>query len=177
MFQYQDIPFKNAHVDQVTTFFDTGSNVNLVTEEFIKRAKLPGRPVFQSLVTTRAKASDWHTNAYQVPLIDWQGKVHAIIAFSMGAITLTIEEVDLRPALKVFPELGNDYRRIKRPLGKVDLHIGTNDVRLHPYLAERDRHLKRNLRLMTSIFGSGVIANGSHPDIKASPHHDYQEED
>ena len=79
--------------------------------------------------------------------------------------------------MKVFPELGNDYRRIQRPVGKVDLLIGTNNVRLHPYLADPTRHLKGNLRLMTSMFGSGVIVDGSHPDIKAGPHLNYQEED
>ena len=29
---------------------------------------------------------------------------------------------------------------------------------------------------MTSMFGTGVIVDGSHPDIKAGPHRDYQEE-
>ena len=95
LFQYQDIPFKNAHVNQVTTFFDTGSNVNLVTEEFVKRAKLQGQPVFQSLVTTGAKASDWPTKAYLVPLLDRWGEEHSVLAFSNGAITSPIEEVDL----------------------------------------------------------------------------------
>ena len=102
--------------------------------------------------------------------------MHTILAYSMGDITTTIEEVDLRPALKVFPELGNDYSRIKRPMGKVDLLIGTNDVRLHPYLADPNRHLQGNLHLMTSMFGTGVLVDGSHPEVKAGPHRDYQEE-
>ena len=61
-------------------------------------------------------------------------------------------------------------------MGKVDLLIGTNDVRLHPYLADPIRHLQGNLRLMTSMFGTGVLIDGSHPDVKAGLHHDYQEE-
>ena len=58
----------------------------------------------------------------------------------------------------------------------MDLLIGTNDVRFHPYLADPHKHLQGNLRLMTSMFGTGVLVDGSHPDIKARPHCDYQEE-
>ena len=29
---------------------------------------------------------------------------------------------------------------------------------------------------MTSMFGTGVLVDGSHPDIKVGPHRDYQEE-
>ena len=76
----------------------------------------------------------------------------------------------------MFPELGNDYRKIQRPVGKGDLLIGTNDVRLHPYLANPNEHLKGNLRLMTSMFGTGVLIDGSHPDVKAGPHRDHPEE-
>ena len=95
MFQYQDIPFQNAFVDRVKTFFDSGSNVNLVTEDFVRKARLKGQPVFQSLITTGAKASDWPTKAYYVPLIDRWGKEHNVLAYSMGTITSPIEEVDL----------------------------------------------------------------------------------
>ena len=34
LFQLQKIPFENKFVDRVSTFFDSGSNVNLVTEGF-----------------------------------------------------------------------------------------------------------------------------------------------
>ena len=99
LFQYQAIPFQNAYVHRVTTFFDMGSNVNLVSEDFVRRARLQGQPVFQSLVTTGAKAADWPTKAYHVPLIDRWGKQQNVQAFSMGTITSQIEEVDLRSAL------------------------------------------------------------------------------
>ena len=61
-------------------------------------------------------------------------------------------------------------------MGKVDLLIGTNDVRLHPYLADPHEHLKGNLRLMTSMFGTGVLIDGSHPDVKPGPHRDHPDE-
>ena len=95
MFQYQAIPFQNAYVHRAIAFFDTGSNVNLVSEDFVRRARLQGQPVFQSLVTTGAKAADWPTKAYHVPLIDRWGKEHNVLPFSMGAITSPIKEVNL----------------------------------------------------------------------------------
>ena len=30
--------------------------------------------------------------------------------------------------------------------------------------------------MMTSMFGSGLLVDGSHPDIKVGPHRNYQEE-
>ena len=95
LFQLQDIPFENAFVDRVTTFFDSGSNINLVTEDFARRARLKGQPVLQSLVTTGAKASDRPTKAYYVPLLDRWGKEHNVLAYSLGTITSPIREVDL----------------------------------------------------------------------------------
>merc|ERR1711867_11329 len=175
VFQLQDIPFQNEFVDRASTFFDSGSNVNLVTKDFARRARLKGQPVLQSLLMTGGKVSDWSTKAYFVPLIDRWGKEQEVLAYSKGTIMSPIEEVDLRPALREFPELGNDYWRIHRPVGKVDLLIGTNDVRLHPYLANPNKHLKGNLRLMTSMFGTGVLIDGSHPDVKPGPHCDSPE--
>merc|ERR1711867_313349 len=145
VFQLQDIPFQNEFVDRASTFFNSGSNVNSVTEDFARRARLKGQPVLQSLVTTGGKVSEWNTKAYFVPLIDRWGKHQEVLAYSIEAITSTIEEVDLRPALREFPELRNDYRKIQRPTGNVDLLIGINDARLHPHLANPDDHCKGNL--------------------------------
>ena len=71
-----------------------------------------------------------------MPIVDRWGEEHTILAFSMGDITKPIEEVDLRFVLQIFPELEGNYSKIKRPQGKVELLIGTNEARLHPYLAD-----------------------------------------
>ena len=63
LFQLQAIPFENQFVDRISTFFDSGSNVNLVTESFARRAKLKGQPMLQSLSTTGGKVSEWTTKA------------------------------------------------------------------------------------------------------------------
>ena len=126
----------NDNVSEVNVFFDGGANVNLLTREFIRKAKLPGRPVLQTLVTTGLNKAEWRTEAYHVPLVDREGGEHIILAFAMDKITSPIEEVDLRPALDVFPELEGDYGKIRRPRGRVELLIGNNEARLHPYLSD-----------------------------------------
>ena len=100
LFQLQDIPFQNEFVDRASTFFDSGSNVNLVTKDFARRARLKGQPVLQSLFTMGGKVSEWTTKAYFVPLIDRWGKIQEVLAYSIGIITSATEDVDLRPALR-----------------------------------------------------------------------------
>ena len=95
LFQLQAIPFENKFVDRVSTFFDSGSNVNLVTESFARRARLKGQPVHQSLSTTGGKVSEWTTKAYFVPLIDRWGKIQEVLAYSIGIIMSPTEDADL----------------------------------------------------------------------------------
>ena len=107
--------------------------------------------------------------AYFVPLIERWGKIQELLAYSIGTITSPTEDADLRPALREFPELRGDYWKIRRPTGDVDLLIGIQDARLHPYLANPAEHCKGNLRLLTSMFGTGYLLDGSHPEIKVEP--------
>merc|ERR1711888_119110 len=105
LFQLQDIPFENRFVDRVSTFFDSGSNINLVTEGFTRRAKLKGQPVLRSLFTTGGKVSEWTTKAYFVPLIDRGGNIQEVLVYSIGIITSPTEDADLRPVLREFSDL------------------------------------------------------------------------
>ena len=59
LFQYQKVACNNGNVSEVNLFFDGGANVNLLTREFIRKAKLPGRPVLQTLVTTGSNKAEW----------------------------------------------------------------------------------------------------------------------
>ena len=97
--------------------------------------------------------------------------MHQVLAYSIGVITSSVDKVDLRPALREFPELKGDYSKILRPTGAVDLLLGIRDARLHPYLANPSKHCRGDLRLLTSKFGSGYLLDGSHSDIKVEPLH------
>merc|ERR1711875_111292 len=171
LFQLQRIPFQNRFNDRVLTFFDSGSNMNLVTEDFARRARLKGQPMLQSLFTTGGKVSEWTTKAYFVPLIHRWGKIQEVLAYSIGIITSPTKDADLRPALREFPELRGDYWKIRRPTGDVNLLIGIQDAGLHPYLTNPAEHCKGNLQLLTSMFGTGYLLDSSHPEIKVEPHH------
>ena len=81
LFQYQRVPCNNDSISEVNVFFDGRSNVSLLTREFIRKAKLSGRPVLQTLVTTGVNKAEWRTEAYNVLLVDREGKEHTILAF------------------------------------------------------------------------------------------------
>ena len=59
LFQLQYIPVKSKSVKQASTFYDPGSNKNLVRKRFAKEAGWKGRPVLQSLYTTGGQVKAW----------------------------------------------------------------------------------------------------------------------
>ena len=144
--------------------------MNLVRKRFAKEAGWKGQPVLQSLYTTGGQVKEWRTEAYHVPLVDMGGKVHKVMAYSIEIITAPTEEADLRPALEVFPEV-KDLHKILRPEGNVDLLLGIQDAKLHPFLANPNKHCVGNLCLLTSRFGTGYLLDGSHPEIKVVANH------
>merc|ERR1711867_138890 len=148
-----------------STFYDPGSNMNLVWKRFAEEAGWKGRPVLQTLQTTGGQIKAWQTEAYHVPLVDREGAVHRVLAFSINTITTPMDYVDVRPALKVFLEV-NCLATILRPEGEVDLLLGIHYSDLHPILADPDKHRVDRLRLLTSKFGSGYLLDSAHPHIK-----------
>ena len=86
LFQLQEIPVESESVDRVSTFFDSGSNINMIRESFARKAGWKGQPVLQSLFTTGGQVKEWRTKAYHVPLVDRGGKVHKVMAYSIEII-------------------------------------------------------------------------------------------
>ena len=87
LLQLQLILVKSKAVKQASTFYDPGSNVNLVRKKFAKEAGWKGRAVLQSLYTTGGQVKAWQTEAYQVPLVNRKGTVHKVLAYSIDTIT------------------------------------------------------------------------------------------
>ena len=80
----------------------------------------------------------------------------------MDEITGDIETVDIDGVSHHFPVIpANDPRR---PLGKVDLLCGINQVALHHAGGETK---VGNLHLLMSRFGSAGFLDGSHPKIRS----------
>ena len=97
-------------------------------------------------------------------MVDRKGTVHRVLAYSIDTITAPTDSVDIRPALKVFPEVQGF--EISRPKGDVDLLLGIQDANLHPFLANPNKHRVGKLCLLSSKFGTGYLLDGSHPNIK-----------
>ena len=84
-----------------------------------------------------------------------------MLAFSIDTITAPMDYVDVRPALKVFPDI-NCLPTILWPVGEVDLLLGIHYSELQPILTDPVKHRVGNLRLLTSRFGIGyLLQNGS----------------
>ena len=63
---------------------------------------------------------DWETKAYKVPILNNDGKVVVLTAMGMEEISSEIKPAEVKPALKVFPQIP-DINSIRRPSGTVDL--------------------------------------------------------
>ena len=59
LLQLQDIPVESSTVKQASTFYDSGSNINLVRKQFAKKAGWKGQPVLQTLLTTGGQIKAW----------------------------------------------------------------------------------------------------------------------
>merc|ERR1711867_292140 len=164
LMQMQYVPVESRTVKQASRFYDPGSNVSLVRKQFAKEVGWKGRAVLQSLYMTGGQVKAWQTKAYHISLVDRKGKVHKVLAYSIDTITAPTGYVDVRPTLKVFPEV--NFHDILRPEGNVDLLLGIQDADLHPILANPTKHRLGKLRLLTSKFGSGYLLDGAHPKIK-----------
>jgi hypothetical protein len=147
-------------------FWDSGSNINLVTKGFIEKAGLQGRSTQLNLTTTGRSEDTLATTAYWVPLLDRTGEAHYVLAYEMDTITAPMSEVDVTGALDIIPDIPS-LEAVRRPVGPVDLLVGLGHAGLFPYPADRERHWRGNLRLLTSRFGSGFLLDGEHPSVSA----------
>ena len=118
------------------------------------------------LSTTGQRKELRESTVYWVPLVDRQGVEHNVMAYAMDNITAPMEADDVTGAEELFPMVSKAL--LKRPSGPVDLLVGIHMAGIFPYLANREEHLKGNLRLMTSIFGTGFLLDGDHAEISAN---------
>ena len=77
-------------VTQAIVYWVTGSNVNLVRQDFARMAGWVGRPVVQRLQSTGQGAEDWRTTCYKVTLVDNLVWDHPILVFEIGTITAAL---------------------------------------------------------------------------------------
>ena len=161
MFLVQEVTVRGDSVTMgALTFYDKGSNVTMIRYALAEKLGLKSRNVKQKLVRSGGDVMDWDTKAYYVRLITKEGEEVVLLAMGVEEISSEIEPTNVRPALKVFPEIP-DLQSVHRPSGKVDLLIGLN------YLEVQPREVARvgGLSLWESRFGSGHLLGGTHPEI------------
>ena len=81
------------------------------------------------------------------------------MAFSLESITSDIEKVNTSVLGSLFPEVA--LPDLERPEGPVNLMLGLNYATLHPQTAR----VVGDMRLLKSLFGTGYLVDGVHPEI------------
>ena len=155
----QEIPTEDGHV---TTFFDNGSTMSLVSQSYVRKKKLKGIKVSYDLVTVGGKVSSHHTYFHYIPLIDTDGTRHVIQAFEINDICGEMKSFDVDSVVNLFENLSVDDVR-RRP-GNIELLVGMKHAKLHPIQIS----ISDSLILYSSKFGTGRILGGSHHLIKES---------
>ena len=137
MFLVQEITIQ---VDSITTgalaLYNKGSKLTMIRNELAEKLGLQSRDVKQKMVRSGRDVKAWDTKAYNVCLMtkDWEDVV--LLAMGVDEISLEREPANVKPALKVFPQIPN-LQSVRRLSGKVDLLIGLN------YLKVQQREVAR----------------------------------
>jgi hypothetical protein len=140
------------------TFWDTGSQVTLMTHEAAKDMGLkpiPGPPLNLMGVGNSQKTRS--TVRYKIPLVDTGGRTVEVAAYGMGHIMDPLETIDPMLMRAVFPEA--PAGGIEAASGGVDLLMGHDNLRLFPVEQRR----VEDAALHRSRFGTGWIASGRLP--------------
>ena len=148
----------------INCFFDNGSSCCLITNAAARRLNLVGKPMCITITTVNGK-EDLDSSAYYLSLIDTEGEHHIITVFGVENISNHLTKVDLSEVQMEFSDkIQSIWNQLEgRPSGEIDVLIGQNACGLHP----TDLELRGNLKVMSSMFGSGYLLAGTHPAIRS----------
>ncbi|XP_045115478.1 uncharacterized protein LOC123507035 [Portunus trituberculatus] len=130
----------------LSTFFDCGSNLTMITYKAARKLGLKGKEISMSLTKVGNQTERIDSWVYTVPLVDSEGTQCTVEAVGFEKITSDIGEVNLTD---IAFKLGVDPQEIDRPKGEVDILIGTDYCTLLPTVAKT----VGNLQLMKGRFG------------------------
>ena len=147
--------------------WDNGSTAALITHEFAERIHATGERISYWLDVVGHPQILRHTTLYTFNLVDNLGAVHTVQAYGIDRISDDSRALDLRQIKSLFPDAPSEV--FNRPVGDIDILIGSMYKNLHPYGGEEE-HTKGRLRLLRSIFGCGFVLSGTHGDIIAEEH-------
>ena len=143
--------------------WDNASTCSLITNSAAERHQLPGEPM-TIIIETVSGIRRVESYAYRVSLKDIKGDEYVITAYSVESISNQLKSVDISQVKGEFSkDLVEKWHLLDRPAGEIEILIGLNKFSLHP----RDLECRGNLKVMSSLFGTGYLLGGSHPKVKA----------
>ncbi|XP_062605795.1 uncharacterized protein LOC134267606 [Saccostrea cucullata] len=142
----------------LTTLWDPGANISLLTFESARKLGLKGREVTLSVTKVGNTSECIQSKEYLLPLTDMYGKVWQVKVYGRNKITADISKVDVHGVVKFFK--GIKEGDIVRPEGKVDLLIGADCCILLPEKIDQIG----NLQLMRNQFEYCI--RGSHAKLR-----------
>ena len=86
LLQVQSVPVYGAPRDAVT-FWDNGSNVNMIRKAYAELLQLVGTPIKHFLNTTGGQCREWCTVQYTIKLVYREGVEHEVAVMQMDQIT------------------------------------------------------------------------------------------
>ena len=117
-------------------FWDSGSNVSMVTKEFTRKAGWKGTWTTTPLQSTNLEPEKWNNVAYQVILVDLSGKEHNILPFEIEQMTGDIDPLYISHDITKLFGGACDTVDISRPNRQLDILIGIHCADLHLVVAD-----------------------------------------
>ena len=147
-----------GEIAQIVGFFDDGSNCSVVKNSVAIKLGLWGENVTLELGTVNATTTT-KTKLYCVELVDIDGGRHLVKAFGLDKLSGPLPTITMNGIKFEFSvEVQNQWDKMARPEGEVDLLIGSEVAHLHP------THMETAGKMVVkqSIFGTGLVLNGGH---------------
>jgi Pao retrotransposon peptidase len=151
---------ETAHGLPCLTFWDHGSTTALVTFSYAEKVGLKGVDCSFELTVVGDRKEIFNTKMYVVNLVDRHGEEHQVCAIGINRITTGMAVSGLDRVLKLFSCLSQ--QDVEPPVGEVDLLVGMGYVHLLPVRQQ----LVGQLAVYCSLFGTGFLLGGKHPDLR-----------
>ena len=144
---------------KVAPLWDPGSIVSLISRYLAQLYGLQGKPCRLSVTKAGNQTDVTQSMEYQIPLRLKEKEVLWITCYEIEDITAEVKKADFRRVGEIFR--GVTEEDVRRPIGKVNLLIGTDNCSILPDKVRESG----NLQLMKNQFG--YCLRGSHPKLGA----------
>lgn len=144
----------------VTTLWDPGSDITIMTHALASRLGLKGKDIELSMTKVGNVTERYASKEYEIPITDSEGKIWNIKAFGINEISSNVSEVDMSEVVTLFENISSSD--LESPSGDIDFLVGTDYCELLPNVVQ----VNGKLQLMNNQFGFCV--RGLHPCINTS---------